>query len=76
MAEQRGAMRKFADVFAGFKESEIPAERDASLWSDLFDQAAGPGDVVDWDRFEIEEDRLRATIGDTRLGAVEPPGGG
>jgi hypothetical protein len=71
MAEQRGKLEAFADVFDGFRQSDIPAERDASAYFDLYDQAQTPWGTTDYDRFEEIEAQFIADIGDARWQDVQ-----
>ena len=70
MAGHIRTLREYNDVFESFRESSTKAERDASLWFDLFAQAEGPGQIVDFDRFEELEVGLRDTLGASAFEAM------
>ena len=71
MAEQRGAMATYEDVFEGFAESDNPVERDLSAYFDLFSEAETPWGITDDDRFEELESTFIEQVGPARWEAVQ-----
>jgi hypothetical protein len=71
MAEQRGKLAAFSDVFDNLRESTNVIDRQTAEYFDLFDAAAREDGTVDFDKFNDLESAFIAKVGAEQFALIE-----